>query len=1269
MNRREDTGSIRMEDDRNDRGTGQGLVLEEVLPENVWRLLILASALAVLLFSVYCLSHGITIIFMHLYYFPIVLLAYRYRYRGFVLATLLALAYVGLVVFFHPEQAEVTGAFYRFAVFIGIAAVVAYLSERLAAAQMSQKEGLGTIRNLQQFQESVITNANVWITVLAPDGTILVWNDAAEAISGYKRGDVLGMKTVWKNLYPDKVYRQKVTREIQRVIGRDTFLRNFETEIRCADGTQKTIVWNTRGIGDPTGTILSYIAIGQDITEFGHAKVALRESEDRYQNLYESSPDAIMTLEPPSWSFTSGNPATVQMFMAKDEAEFTSKEPWVHSPERQPDGRGSGEKAKEMIETALRDGTHFFEWTHKRLNGQDFPATVLLSKVELGGKVFLQATVRDITERKREEEALILSEQKFHSYVDNSPVAIFVADGAGHYLDVNCASCNLLGYSREEMLSMNVLDLAPPEERQQTLDQFISIKEKLKTESSASFEMRLKKKDGSACLVILSVVKLPSDAIMGFAVDITERKRTEGLLRESEERFRTMMNWTYDWEYWIAPDRDVVYCSPSIEHITGYSAEEFIADKGLIDRIIHPDDHPLWEEHVPLHTSNQEERKPSEVDFRIIARDGSLRWISHTCRAIFADDGRWIGRRISNRDITERKRMELELASAHKSLKDAHRLAHIGTWNWVMENDTVTWSEELYNIAGKDPSLPAPTYAEMPRIYTPGSWDLLNAAVTNALNTGKPYNLELELIRADGSIRWIIAFGGVKRDDTGKVIGLHGTLQDITERKQAEEKLKFSNVLLSTEQEVSIDGILVVNESGKIVSFNRRFIEIWGIPPDVVASRSDERALQSVMDKLADPEEFLARVKSLYANRDEKSREEILLKDGRVLDRYSAPMSGSDGKYYGRVWNFRDITERKRTEESLRESELRFRSLFERAGEGILVADIGTHKFLHANPALCTMVGYSDQEITTMGIEDIHPKEALDYVMGKFMAQARGEKIMAENIPVLRKDKTVFYADIITTIILIDGRMCNVGFFADITERKNVQDKLKKFNEELEKQVKSRTSELNTSLKEKEVLLKEIHHRVRNNLQVVSSIISLQAKSVSDPGSVRQIQEIRMRIGTLALVHEIAYLAKTPDSINMRDFLSRCTSKVIDEFGCEPGRVTITITAENVQVALSQAVPCSLIVNELLMNSIRHAFPGKRHGEITIGFSITKGNYVLEYGDDGIGLPEGVHPDKAETGGLALIQGLARQIRGTVRSTTRPGTGCTLTFPAETGGT
>ena len=144
----------------------------------------------------------------------------------------------------------------------------------------------------------------------------------------------------------------------------------------------------------------------REISEHMRAEGALLESEERYRGLFAASHDAIMILEPPSWAFTSGNPATIEMFRAKNEADFLSCSPWTLSPELQPDGRASDEKAREMINTAVREGSCFFEWVHKRIGGQEFIADVSLSRVKQGEKIFLHALVRDITKRKHLEEKI-----------------------------------------------------------------------------------------------------------------------------------------------------------------------------------------------------------------------------------------------------------------------------------------------------------------------------------------------------------------------------------------------------------------------------------------------------------------------------------------------------------------------------------------------------------------------------------------------------------------------------------------------------------------------------------------------------------------------------------------------------------------------------------------------------------------------------------------------------------------------------------------------
>jgi PAS domain S-box-containing protein len=173
---------------------------------------------------------------------------------------------------------------------------------------------------------------------------------------------------------------------------------------------------------------------------------------------------------------------------------------------------------------------------------------------------------------------------------------------------------------------------------------------------------------------------------------------------------------------------------------------------------------------------------------------------------------------------------------------------------------------------------------------------------------------------ADGVDHDVIFHEATFPNMDGSVGGLIGAISDISALKRVQKELAFNNIILRTQQESSIDGILVADEKGEVLSFNHRYVDLWDIPSGVIESKSDGHVLQSVMDKLACPEEFIRKVKHLYEVRDEISRDEIFLKDGRVFDYYSAPMLGADEQNYGRVWYFRDVTERKRAEENLKET-------------------------------------------------------------------------------------------------------------------------------------------------------------------------------------------------------------------------------------------------------------------------------------------------------------------------------------------------------------
>ena len=248
-----------------------------------------------------------------------------------------------------------------------------------------------------------------------------------------------------------KKLAEKYRKDDKRIIKAGK-IENIEEEY-IVDGQEMFVHTVKVPVKDEKGNIAGVLGIFWDITEQKRIWEMLQESEKKFRSLFESSRDAIMTLEPPSWKFTSGNQATVEMFGARNAGEFSSLGPWNVSPERQPDGRDSAQKAKEMFEKAMREGFNFFEWTHKRLNGADFPATVLLTRMEQDGKKVLQATVRDISAQKKAEAAVLEEKNKLEKYLNVAGAIILFLSPEGKVLLINKRGCEILGYEPKDILN------------------------------------------------------------------------------------------------------------------------------------------------------------------------------------------------------------------------------------------------------------------------------------------------------------------------------------------------------------------------------------------------------------------------------------------------------------------------------------------------------------------------------------------------------------------------------------------------------------------------------------------------------------------------------------------------------------------------------------------------------------------------------------------------------------------------------------------------
>ncbi len=782
-------------------------------------------------------------------------------------------------------------------------------------------ERTGELKESEGRYRALADNSGVGVWHITPEGRTIYANPAMAAMLGI--GDPRDLR--------EETYHQFFTPETLEAIKREHVRRleglpsNYEMEIVQPGGAHRRAMLYGAPMMGPDGKLQSLIGTFIDITERKRAEEALRESEERYRLVARATDTGIWDWEiatnrvyfSPIWKRQIGY----------EDTELPSRyEEW--ESRLHPDDRG---RILEGLGRHVAAGTpefeHEFRLRHRDGSWRTILAQAAILKDEAGRPFRVVGTHVDVTERRRGEEALRESEERFRGAFAHGGIGMALVSADGHFLQVNRSLCEMLGYDERELLSISFQAITFPEDRPKSAE--LAVRMLAGEETSARLEKRYRHRDGRVVWVDLATTLIrdtggkPRYFVSGIQ-DITERKRAEEdlerrveertalLSAEIAERRRTEERLRLYKEIFANANEAIAIIDPKgffLEQNAAHSAMTGFSDaeiRGKTPAIA------LGEGPFAKIAAELGERGTSRGEYSFQVKDGRVLQIDFSAFSMRDATGNVLCHVGIKRDITERKRAE-------EALRDSEE-----RWRSVVTHapDFILTVDRQGRIMSLNRTVPGVMLdqvigAKAEDFIPPHQRDMMRSAVERVFATGEPTGYEVEGPAPNGTIAWYASrVGPIKRG--AEVVGVTMIATDITERKRAEEELRFQKTLLESQGEAALDGILVVSTEGKMLSFNRRFVEMWEIPPDVVESRSDEQALQSVLKKVVDEQGFIARVRHLYEHSTEESHDEVALKDGRTFDRYSAPVQSQEGVHYGRVWYFRDVTGRKRTEEKLR---------------------------------------------------------------------------------------------------------------------------------------------------------------------------------------------------------------------------------------------------------------------------------------------------------------------------------------------------------------
>ena len=549
-----------------------------------------------------------------------------------------------------------------------------------------------------------------------------------------------------------------------------------------------------------------------------------------------------------------------------------------------------------------------------------------------------------------------------------------------------------------------------------------------------------------------------------------------------------------------------------------------------------------------------------------------------------------------------------------------------------------------------------------------------------------PSRYEFMGIRKDGSIINIEIDVCEILKKEGKISGTRSYMWDITERKQAEKVLAESELQFRSLSDASMEGIGIIQDGNVLIAnsktseiFGYDHFEIIGKPMiEFVALESRNLVLKNFSDRFKEPFEIVA-----------------IRKNG---SKFLAEVCGKSIEFKGhsgRVIAIRDITERKKTEKALQTSEERFRQFFANSPEYCFIISLeGT--ILDINKSALKVLGYLKKEIVGKPLlTTIYTPSSQEKAQKLFVKWRTAGGLRNEELNMITKDgkeRTVLLS--VDAIRGTKGEIIHsILVQRDITERKQAEEEIIEKSIELEKQFnksekqriatlsilfdlnettkdlqieikerKQAEEQIRQDLEEKNILLQEIHHRVKNNMQIISSLLKLQSAHIKDKRALELFQNSQDRVKTMSLIHDSLYRSKDLAHIDFTEYVRKLATQIFISYGANSNFIKLKIDIKDILMDISTAIPCGLIINELVSNSLKYAFPKGSKGEISISFTYKDQVHTLCVKDNGIGISKKIDLEDSPTLGLMLVNSLTKQLDGTLKLEKGKGTSFKITF-------